>query len=341
MKAPDRIAMAVRGPDGVIRMKKQPYTAPGKKHKWMGWPVVRGVVNFLSMMFLGMHTLTDSAKMAGEDEEELSGGAMAFTVVLALALAVGLFVLLPTFLTSIVKPYIPWAVVLNLIEGVVRIAIFVGYVAAISTMKDIRRTFMYHGAEHKTVHCYEADKPLTVENARSFTTLHPRCGTSFLVIVMIVSILMFSLIKWEMAWYWRALLRIAMLPLVAGVSYEALYLFDNPFTRALRWPGMQLQRLTTREPDDGMLEVAIAAMMGALGQEVPGTRDADAPFEDGAAEGETAEVTEDAEETEQPEVAEEAEAAEEAEEADETEQPEVPEQAEADEEAEQAQGEQA
>ncbi len=272
MKGPRRMSMAVRAPSGEILRKTQEFTQISSRNKLAGLPVVRGVVNFVEMMILGVTTITDSAKMAGQDEEgeELSGGVLIFTVALALALGIGLFFLVPNLLTSLIRLAVKNSVLLNLIEGVIRIAIFVGYIAAISAMKDIRRVFMYHGAEHKTVYCYEADLPLTVENCRGFTTLHPRCGTSFLFIVMIVSILIFSLLSWDMAWWLRALLRLALLPVVAGVSYELLKLLarcDGPIARALRWPGMQLQRLTTRQPDDGMLQVAIAAMKACIGEE--------------------------------------------------------------------------
>ena len=216
MKGPRRMSMAVRAPSGEILRKTQEFTQISSRNKLAGLPVVRGVVNFVEMMILGVTTITDSAKMAGQDEEgeELSGGVLIFTVALALALGIGLFFLVPNLLTSLIRLAVKNSVLLNLIEGVIRIAIFVGYIAAISAMKDIRRVFMYHGAEHKTVYCYEADLPLTVENCRGFTTLHPRCGTSFLFIVMIVSILIFSLLSWDMAWWWRALLRLALLPVV-------------------------------------------------------------------------------------------------------------------------------
>jgi len=187
--------------------------------------------------------------------------------VLAAALSLGIFVLVPTLIATWLSGLIRIPVLVNLAEGLVRLLIFLGYITAITLMPDIKRFFAYHGAEHKVVNCYEAGMKLTVENAQKQTTLNPRCGTSFLLIVMIISVLVFSLTGWSGVWWTRFLVRIALLPVVAGISYEVLMLLakrENACVRVLRWPGMQLQKLTTRQPDDAMVEVALAAFIAVL-----------------------------------------------------------------------------
>ncbi len=283
MKAPDAIAITVRRPDGTMVVKRQEYVALSEKHKWLGWPLIRGVVSMASMLYLGMSILQQSTEMLGALEEEpskfekwlaakLGKGIdkiiMAVAVVLAVVLSVGLFILLPSALESWLMSLGITGTPATLMGGLTKILILIGYMIFCGRVPDVRRTFQYHGAEHKTVYCHEADKPLTPENARNFSCLHPRCGTAFLLIVFIISMLVFLLVGRGIANpVLRFLLHLAMLPVVAGISYEALKGLahaDNPVVRALRWPGLQMQRLTTREPDDSMLECAIVSMNVAL-----------------------------------------------------------------------------
>ncbi|MDO4739232.1 MAG: DUF1385 domain-containing protein [Eubacteriales bacterium] len=284
MKGPKYTAIAVRESSGRIVAKRQKSISIGRKYKFLRWPILRGVVNFVVMLYSGMKTLMDSAEMAGEEMEEPSkfekkvaqvlhvkpdDVMMITAVVLALALAIGMFFVLPTLLESLVKKVVTSKVAVNLIGGVVRMIIFLAYVLLCSRLKEIRRVFQYHGAEHKTVYCYEAGLPLTVENARTFSTLHPRCGTSFLVIVMLISILVFTVFGTDSAnVFSRVGSRLALLPLVAGVSYEILKWLgrakENALIRALKWPGLMMQKITTAEPDDKMLEVAICSLKYAL-----------------------------------------------------------------------------
>ncbi|MBR4080908.1 MAG: DUF1385 domain-containing protein [Clostridia bacterium] len=283
MKVPDAIAIAVRRSNGDIVVKRKEYVSPAKKHKWMGYPFIRGIINMGTMLSMGMSTLEESTKMLGTMDEEptkfekwlaakLGKGVdkvvMGVAIVLAVILSVGLFFVIPEAVATALRATGMGRVGVNLLSGLVRILILVGYMLFCSTVPDVRRTFQYHGAEHKTVYCHEADKPLTPENAAPFTTLHPRCGTSFLLIVFVLSILLFTVAGYNGTVYiWRLLSRLVLLPIVAGVSYEVLKGLahkDNKLTRALRWPGMQMQRLTTKEPDAKMLEIAIVAMNVAL-----------------------------------------------------------------------------
>ncbi len=283
MKAPDAIAIAVRRPDQSIVVKRREYVSPAKKHKWMGWPFVRGVVNLCSMLAMGMSTLQESTEMLGVLDEEpskfelwlskkLGKGVdkivMGVAVLLAVVLSVGLFFLIPAVFAQWLKGLGMGRVGVNLLSGVLRILILMGYMIFCAFVPDVRRTFQYHGAEHKTVYNHEADLPLTPENADKYTTLHPRCGTSFLLIVFVISILLFTVVGYNGdVFLWRFLSHLALLPVVAGVSYEVLKGLAHSESRlahALRWPGMQMQRLTTRKPDKGMLEVAIVSMNVAL-----------------------------------------------------------------------------
>lgn len=282
MKSPDYMAIAVRREDGEIAVDVRESPPPARKHKWMGWPLIRGVVNFVMSFKMGMGTINRATEMLGIVEEEPTSKferwltaklgdkaekfVMGIATVLAVVLSVGLFFVLPSLVATFLKGVITNGVLVNIAEGLVRLGIFIAYIAAISMMKDIKRVFQYHGAEHKTVHCYEHDEALTVDNVRKFSTLHPRCGTAFLLIIMVLSIFFFSIFGWNLNAFTRVASRLALLPLVAGVSYEVLRLFafrDNAFVRVLRAPGLALQRLTTREPDDSMIEVAIAAFKAA------------------------------------------------------------------------------
>ncbi len=293
MKAPDAIAITVRRPDGTMVVQHRPYTPASKKHKWMGWPIIRGVINMGSMLAMGMNTLEDSMKMLGPEYEEepskfekwlaaklgknIDKVVMAVAVVLAVVLAMGMFIALPAgveWLTGKLIGFdgaapVAWkGTAVTVIGGLTKVAILIAYMALCGKVPDVRRTFQYHGAEHKTVYCNENDLPLTPENAAPFTTLHPRCGTAFMFIVMIISMVLFLFVGRDIsAFLPRFLLHLALLPVVAGVSYEVLKGLahkENRFTRMARWPGLQLQRLTTKEPDLKMLEVAIVSMNVAL-----------------------------------------------------------------------------
>jgi len=266
MRGPKTTAIAVRKNDEII-VKTQENHSLQDKYKVLKLPILRGIVALIEMLVLGIQVLSYSASVAGlDEEEELTGKDMAFALISAFAFAILLFVVLPTLAVKFIGGNLQNPFLLSLAEGLVRIAIFVIYVAAISTMKDIRRVFEYHGAEHKAVHCYENNEKLTPENAKKYTTIHPRCGTSFMMIVMVVSILLFSFIGWPGLLY-RIFSRIVLLPVVAGVSYEFIRLAgesDSVIVKILNTPGMWLQRLTTREPDESQLEVAIAALKSVL-----------------------------------------------------------------------------
>ena len=289
--ADETIAIAVRRPSGRIVVTCEHREPISKKHKWMGLPLIRGCVNMVTMLAMGMKTLDKSTQMLGVLEEEptkfekwlaeklganIDKVVMAVAMVLAVALSLGLFVALPSGVATLVGRVIDNRIVINLIAGVVRIAILVGYMWVVAFMPEIRRVFMYHGAEHKTVYCNEAGLELTPENARGFSCLHPRCGTAFLFLVMIISILVGSVADQliyllfgieKMGFILRFGRSLLILPLITGISYEVLkglaHAGDSLLVRALRWPGMMLQHLTTREPDDAMLEVAIASMKAA------------------------------------------------------------------------------
>ena len=291
MKNKERYAVAVRKPDGEIEVTTDTYkSVVGKYTALTKLPFVRGIFNFFDSLVLGMKTLTWSASFYEEEEEKEMTEVeekkqertekllMTLTMVVSFALAIGIFMVLPYFLSDLLKKWISSYTVRIIIEGIIRIAIFVAYVGGISVMNDIKRLYRYHGAEHKTVYCHEADLPLTPENARPFTTLHPRCGTSFLLITFILSIVFYSIVDvvvlmvsgYDLGAHYllRVLSRVILLPVVAGISYEALKGLahsENKLCRILRAPGMQLQRLTTAEPDDSMLEVAIVSMKAALG----------------------------------------------------------------------------
>ncbi len=287
MRSEKYSAIAVRREPGNIVTQKKDVNMLKTKYKILGVPIIRGVVNFVEMLISGVKTITDSARMydpeMAEDEKPSKAEefiakktgkdsmdvAIFFAVVFALVLAVGLFFILPNLITGWITPYINVPILKNLVDGLIRISVFIIYMAAITNMKDIKRLFGYHGAEHKVINCYEHDMPLDVEHARQSSRFHPRCGTSFLLIVMIISILIFSLLGWSDNWLIRILLRLAMLPIVAGVSYEVLKFLgrhENLAVRILRAPGMALQHLSTREPDDNMIEVALVAFQMAEGE---------------------------------------------------------------------------
>ena len=275
MRGPDKEAIVVRKPDGTLEEKVESITSPKDKFSPFGWPIIRGSVNFVDTMIKGVKALTYSASFLPEEEaepdkldkwiekhftgEKAQKIIIGISVVIGIAVSVGLFILLPTVLAGLFYKAVESRILRNLIEGVIRIAIFLLYMILVSKMKEIKRVWMYHGAEHKTIFCYEAGLPLTVENARSQPRLHPRCGTSFMIIVMVVSILVFSVVNVESVWL-RMALRLALLPVTVGISYELIKYagrHDNWFTRIISAPGKALQLITTQEPDDSMLEVAI------------------------------------------------------------------------------------
>lgn len=276
MKHNEEYAVAVRKPDGEISVKKEKYYSIVKWKVLTTTPFIRGVFNFIDSMVIGIKTLTYSASFYEEEEEKeevlteeavkkkekkeklLMGATVAFSVVAAVAI----FMVLPYFLTSFLKGLIPSYQVRTVIEGLVRIGIFVLYVLLISRMEDIQRTFMYHGAEHKCINCIEHGLPLTVENVRKSSRQHKRCGTSFLFLVLAISIVLLLLIHVDSA-VMRVVVRILLLPVIAGISYEVLKLAgrsDNILINLISSPGLAIQKLTTKEPDDDMIEVAIRAV---------------------------------------------------------------------------------
>ncbi|MGZ4202557.1 MAG: DUF1385 domain-containing protein, partial [Thermoleophilaceae bacterium] len=257
-------AVAVRKPDGDIQVNTYPFVSVLKKHRLYRLPLVRGVVALVESLKIGLQALgiSTNAQLAEEDQE-VSSGAWAGTVAFSLALAIGIFFLLPVGITSLFRHSIGSSIEFVLIEKAIRITIFVGYLWAISRIPDLQRVFQYHGAEHKTISCYEAGLPLTPKNAQRFSRLHPRCGTSFLLIVMIVALFVFAPLG-RPAWYWLFASRILGIPIVAGIAFEIIKLFgkhrSKRWAQVLMWPGMQLQKLTTRPPDLSQLAVAIAAL---------------------------------------------------------------------------------
>ncbi len=282
MRGPKKTAIAVRLPDGSIHMKTEPTPKAGK---WGKTPLIRGVVNFVGSLIQGTRVLMYSADVLEEHYpeeyekdkfdiwiEEKVGKERAWkilmylSVVIAIVLSVGLFMLLPTVAVGLLGKVTENIIVLNLAEGAVRIAIFIAYIVLISKMEDIKTVFKYHGAEHKTIHCFENGLELTPQNAQQFYTLHPRCGTSFMMFVMVIAVLTHALMGWPNVWV-RILSRILVLPIIAGLSYELLKWAgrsDNWFVRLLSMPGIYLQKLTTNEPEEKHLEVAIAAMKAVL-----------------------------------------------------------------------------
>ena len=269
MRGFGKVATAVRTPDGNINVQVKEVTSIADRYPILKLPILRGAVALFESLILGMKSLSFSAQAAGEEDEQLSDREIIGTVILAIALACGLFLAIPTGAAKFFHEFTDDPLILNLAEGFLRLIIFLAYLFAISQMKDIRRTFQYHGAEHKTIFCYEAGEPLTVENAKKFPRLHPRCGTAFLLIVMLVSIFVFAFLGWPELWL-RILSRIILLPLVAGISYELIRFSarsTNSIVRLATLPGLWLQYLTTREPDDSMLEVAIKSLQSVTPQQ--------------------------------------------------------------------------
>lgn len=299
MKSGDDVSLAVRRPDGKIDVKNSKFTSMRKKNKFWNFPIIRGCVNMVEMMKLSFANLEDSAAMNGIDTDEpetrfekwlvgrfgdkLMNAVMTVGMVLGVILSVALFMVLPNVATmgigALAKHFgdtqIP-SFVQNLIAGVIRIIIFVAYLLLTSLMKDIRRTYEYHGAEHKSVACYEAGLELTPENAKKCSRFHPRCGTSFIFVMLIISILVTAFINWN-TWPKIAIIltKLAMVPVIVGIGFEFLMIagkHPNPVTKALSAPGLWMQRITTKEPDESQLEVALAALKCAMPNEFPDER---------------------------------------------------------------------
>lgn len=286
MRGPKEIAIAVRKPDKEIIIEKRPISSVLQKSKILKLPIIRGCIAFFESMITGVKALMFSAEffdIEGEEAEskfdkwleeklgdKIKDVVIYFSVILSLVLSVGLFFMLPNFIAELIAKLTSIQVdgtARTLVEGAVRMAIFLAYILLVSQMKDIKRVFMYHGAEHKTIHAYECGVELNVENVRKSSRLHPRCGTSFLIFVMIISIIVFMVIPTGLTWWQRALFKILLLPVVAGLSYEVIKFagrHENWFTKLISMPGMWLQYITTREPDDSQLEVAIASLSAVL-----------------------------------------------------------------------------
>ena len=285
MRGVDKQAIVIRSPEGELVTKVERLHPLREKYPFFGWPLVRGIVAFLESMVKGMKAVTYSAQFLPEDEQEEPSKldkwieahfssekaeklVIGIAVVLGIALAVGLFILLPTFLVGLVPPLRHGHDGLRtLLEGILKLAIFLGYMAAVSRMKEMKRMWSYHGAEHKTIYCYEHGRELTVDNVRTESRFHPRCGTSFLLVVVILSVFVFILANAFLHVdnvFLRALVKIALLPVVVSLSYELNRWIGRhdelPIAKILSWPGRMLQHLTTQEPDDGMMEVAIASL---------------------------------------------------------------------------------
>jgi len=266
MRGRDSAAIAVRKPSGEISVDVREIDN-SRRPAILKAPFVRGTVMLIESLVLGMNALMYSANESADEEEQLSGGEVALSLVVALGLFVLLFIVLPNVIVAFIQKRISSVILVNLIEGALRVAIFIVYLVAISQMRDIQRVFAYHGAEHKTIAAWEAGEALTVENARRHGTAHARCGTNFLLIVMLVSVLVYSLLGRQDLME-RIVTRILLLPVLAGISYELLKIAGRPdpppIVKWARAPGLALQRLTTREPDDSMLEVAIVSLQAVI-----------------------------------------------------------------------------
>ncbi|HAG05010.1 MAG TPA: DUF1385 domain-containing protein [Lachnospiraceae bacterium] len=288
MRGKKMYSLAVRDPQKKIQIEKTPIGSTTAKYPFLKLPLIRGVVAFISSLVIGIKVTQRSAEMAGLDDVEydqnskfemwlekhfgdkLTDYIMIFSLVLSLALCIGIFSVLPTFISDfIVKPFGGGAVLRSITEGIVRIIIFICYLLIIAQMKDIKRTFMYHGAEHKTINCFENDKELTVENVKKQSRFHKRCGTSFLMLVMIVSMVVFFFVRTKIIWL-RVLSRVLLLPVISGISYELIKWagsHENKLVDIISAPGICMQLITTKEPDESMIEVAIASLKAVLEEE--------------------------------------------------------------------------
>ena len=266
MRDANKTATAVRLPNGNIEVETHDVTSIRDRYPILNLPLIRGSVIMIESLVIGMRALSFSAQAAGEEEEQMTKKEVAMTILFALVLASVLFIVIPTGAAHLAAAYTDDPVVFNLIEGGIRLLVFLLYIWGISFMGGIRRVFQYHGAEHKTIHCYEAGEALTVENVQKFPRLHPRCGTNFLLIVMVVAIVFHVFFGWPDLWL-RILSRLAVLPVVAGVSYEIIRFAgrsENRIVRIMITPGLWLQYLTTRSPEGEMVEVAIESLKAVL-----------------------------------------------------------------------------
>jgi len=265
MRSPLKYAVAVRLPNKKIKIKKKRYKSLSKRYKILGWPVIRGCIVLFEMMAIGMKALIWSADQQEEDGEKITTWQLGLSVAFALILTIVLFIILPLWLTKFLTTSKTF--LFNVIDGLLRVIIFIGYIIGISFMKDIGRVFQYHGAEHMAIHCYEAKKKLIPNNVKKFTTLHPRCGTSFIIFVLIVSIVIFSLIT-DPRWFVKLLSRIILIPVIAGISYEILKISakynKNPIWKIFIYPGLLIQKITTKKPSKDQIEVAIASLKSVL-----------------------------------------------------------------------------
>jgi len=277
MRGSRTMAVALRHPDGHIIVNASPLNEALYRGPISRIPFLRGLVMLWDALGLGTKALMMSADVAAGEEASLSGPVAWGTMVVGIGLGVGLFMALPSFLAGLVAPYLPSEWLSSLFEGVVRLLLIVGYIWVVGFLPDMRRVFGYHGAEHKTIHAYEAGVGLTVEEVRPFTTAHTRCGTAFLLTLVVLTFLIFAPFG-RLSLLWRLVSRIILLPVIAGISYEFIRLTarlaDRPWMRVLTAPNLALQRLTTREPDDGMLEVAVAALKTVLESEGVGVEEA-------------------------------------------------------------------
>lgn len=280
MRGPKDVAIAVRKPDNEIVLKKMKLNTLGMRYKVFRLPFIRGVVGLIESLIFGLKALMYSAEFFEVEEEKEKPSIfdrvfkdkaedveVAFSLVTSFVIAIGLFIILPTFLTNLFKEKVSSSILLNLVEGIIRIALFLIYVVLVSRMEDTKRIFEYHGAEHKTIHCYESGEELIVENVKKYPILHPRCGTSFLFMVMIVSILVLSFFGWPNPLQ-RFLIRFVMIPFVAGISYEINRLIgksNSKLAYIISYPGLMLQKIATvKEPDESQIEVAIEALKAVL-----------------------------------------------------------------------------
>lgn len=288
MKAPGRMAIAIRKSNGEIVVNACPLKSVKERWPILKLPILRGIIAFGEAMSLGMKSITDSAKYFEDDEtsedskpsffekflaekmgKNIDDVVILLTVVFAIFFSIGLFIVLPTIVVGFLRGLGFGGFLLNFIEGIFRLAIFIGYVVAISNLKDIQRVFQYHGAEHKTIHCFENGEKVNTENAKKYSTLHPRCGTAFLLVVMVISIAAFSMLEWGGV-IERIVTRLLFLPLIAGISYELIRWAgksESKLVRILMYPGLLMQKLTTREPDEKQLEVAVKAFLAVAGEE--------------------------------------------------------------------------
>ncbi len=268
MRAPNRWAVAVRRPDGVIEAAGHELPRLSARSRWARVPFVRGVLVLVESLNLGFRALSWSAQKAGDEEEEITGRSIAFAMAIALVFFVGLFMVLPLLVAHGAESIFGEnTVFFNVVDGLVRLGLFIGYIWAIGRSKEIQRVFQYHGAEHKTIHAYEAGKPLAIDHIQPYSPRHPRCGTNFLMIVVLIALIVFTALG-RPAWPWLIASRVFLIPVIAGFSYEILKAAaDRRWLAIASKPGIWLQRLTTREPTDDMVEVAVASLLAALTDE--------------------------------------------------------------------------